>query len=55
MLTFWICMAVFLSLLAFMYIRTYRAAFSLLPNIGVGLGIVLGPMLLAWYFIMYYG
>ena len=55
MLTFWICMAVFLTLLAFMYIRTYRAGVGLLYNVGVGLGIVLAPMALSWYLIMYYG
>ena len=55
MLAFWVSTAVFLSLLATFYIRTYRSGFGLWSNVGVGLGIVLLPLLTSYFIIVYYG
>jgi hypothetical protein len=55
MLAFWISTSVFLSLLATLYIRTYRAGAGLWANVGVGLGIVLLPLLTSYFIIVYHG
>jgi hypothetical protein len=55
MLAFWVSTSVFLALLATLYIKTYRAGSGLWANVGVGLGIVLLPLLTAYFIIVYHG
>ena len=55
MLAFWVSTSVFLSLLATLYIKTYRSGAGLLANVGLGLGIVLVPLLTAYFIIVYHG
>jgi len=55
MLAFWISTALFLSLLATFYIKTYRTGSGVWANVGVGLGIVLVPLLTAYFIIVYQG
>ena len=55
MLAFWLSTSFFLSLLATLYIRTYRSGSSFWSNVGLGLGIVLVPLLTSYFIIVYYG
>ena len=55
MLAFWLSATVLLSLLSYYYVHRFRVGQSLTSNLATGFGLVLGPLVVSYLAIMYYG